>query len=79
MTCKTLEQELAAFREKYSSVRVFVFSDCLVYRCANGRAKEAANAANKLIEELGLSLVAIPNKWPANNTYVVQSNETSDL
>lgn len=75
----TLESQLLLFRETYSSARAIVFSDCIVYKCGRGKAIDASAEANKLIEELGLSLVAIPNKWPANNTYVVQSNETSDL
>ena len=79
MTCKSLELELNAFREKYSSVKVTQYSDCLVYRCAYGKSIEAAASANKIIEEMGLSLVAIPNRYPNNNSYVIQSNEIDSL
>lgn len=76
MTVSTLEKELTTFREMYAATRCTVFSDTIVYRCAYGKADDAAKQANGLIEEMGLNLVAIPNKFPANNSYSIQSNQT---
>lgn len=75
MTCSTLDIALTKFRENYTSVRVTQFSDCLVYKCAYGKAFDAAKSANKLIETMELPLVAIPNKFPSNNSYTILSNE----
>lgn len=71
-----LENELTTFREMYAATRCSVYQDFIVYRCAYGKALEASTHANGLIAEMGLSLVAIPNVFPYNNSYTIQSNET---
>lgn len=79
MTCRTLEHELTTFREMYAATKCTVYKDFIVYRCAYGKAEAASKQANGLIVEMGLSLVAIPNRFPNNNSYVIQSNETDSL
>lgn len=71
-----LEDQLTTFREMYAATRCTVFSDCIVYKCAWGKAEDAAKHANGLINEMGLDLVAIANKYPVNNSYSIQSNQT---
>lgn len=76
MISSTLEKELTIFREMYAATRCTAYQDFIVYRCAFGKANDAAKQANGLISEMGLSLVAIPNAFPYNNSYTIQSNET---
>jgi hypothetical protein len=68
-----LEKELEKFRETHTSVRVTVFSDCLVYKCSRGYSDKAALAANGVIEKLGLDLYAVGTKFPSKDSYTVQS------
>lgn len=79
MISSTLEKELTIFREMYAATRCTVFSDTIIYRCAYGKAEDAAKQANGLITEMGLSLVAIANKFPSNNSYSIQSNEIDSI
>lgn len=79
MTCSTLEKELERFREAYEGVKCTVGANDIVYRTTRGYARKAAKKANSLIELMGLNLTAIPTPHNANDSFVVQSNETDAL
>ncbi len=75
----TIEIQLEQFRKEYKAVRVSVFNDCLVYRCSKGFSDKGAIAANGVIEKLGLDLYAVSTKFPARDSYTIQSIYSSDL
>lgn len=72
----SLDNELEIFRENFYSVNVFVENGYMVYRTRKGFAKMVAQEANKLIEKLGLNLVAIPSSLSSKDSFHVQSNLT---
>jgi len=74
MKCNTLEKELEMFRVAYDSTKVNVYDDYLLYVFRFFyNAKKASVEANKLIEKLGLNLVAI--HYGKNSFFEVKSNE----
>ena len=75
MTCKTLEIELEAFRVAYKSTSVNVTDDELMYVFALfSNAERQCKEANRIIEQLGLGLVAI--HAGRNSFFIVKSNQT---
>ncbi len=68
-----IEKDLEKFREEYRSIRVNVRADCLIYSCSRGCSDKAVLAANGVIEKLGLDLYAVSTKFPAKDSYTVQS------
>ena len=70
-----MKKELETFRLNFPSIKCMVYEDEIVYRVLKGRAKEVANEANKLIEQLGLSLSAIPTSLSSQDSICIQSSE----
>ncbi len=68
-------QELEEFRLAFPLTKVWVEPDCLVYRTRRGLARSLAEAANELIEKLGLSLSAIPTSLSSQDSICIQSSE----
>lgn len=69
----TIETELEVFRKNFPLTRVNVQEDFMVYSVRKGLADAVTKDANELIEELGLSLVAIPTALSAKDTVLIQS------
>lgn len=60
------------FRIKFASAKVSVHDDRMVYTVGYGCAKRSAIEANEVIESLKLNLIAIPNEFPKDDTFVVK-------
>ncbi len=69
----TIEIQLERFMKEYHSIRVNVRADCLIYSCNRGLSDKAVIAANGVIEKMGLDLYAIGTKFPAKDSYTIQS------
>ncbi len=69
------QDDLQKFRENFPLVKCHVENEFMTYRVRNGLAKSVADEANKLIDELGLNLVAIASNLPYANSVCIQSNE----
>lgn len=67
-----IQDDLEAFRLKYSSTRVTVHDDYLIYKTANGVAKRASVDANEVIYDLGLNLIAKPTSFNRLDSFIVQ-------
>jgi hypothetical protein len=67
--------ELETFRLNFQLTKVFVEDDYMTYKTRRGLAKALAEAANELIESLGLSLSAIPTSLSSQDSICVQSSE----
>jgi len=74
-----IEKQLETFREKFPLTKVTVHDDFLAYNVKRGYQVLAAELANELIEKLDMPLVAIPDTFVTGNSFVVKSNETSDI
>lgn len=72
----SLDDELTMFRESFYSIHAVVENGYVVYKCKRGFAKNVAEEANKLIEQMNLSLVAIPTSLHSQDSVCVQSNLT---
>jgi hypothetical protein len=70
-----MKNELDQFRKAFAMTRCHAEEDFLSYKVLKGRAKEVATEANKLIEQLGLSLSAIPTNLSSQDSICVQSSE----
>ena len=70
-----MSNELEKFREAFPFTKVWVEPEYIVYRVRNGLAKSVAEEANRLIEEMGLNLVAIASNLPYSNSVCIQSSE----
>ena len=70
-----MNNQLQIFREAFPLTKAWVEPEYIVYRVRNGLAKSVAEEANRLIEEMGLNLVAIPSNLPYANSVCIQSSE----
>jgi len=68
----SVEQQLTTFRENFPMTKCYVELDWITYRTRRGLAKAVAEDANKLIEELGLDLVATVPKSISQDTVLIQ-------
>lgn len=75
----TIETHLESFRINFPLHKVWVDEDQLLYTVSRGTAKRAAQEANEKINDMGLPLVAIANKFPFDNTFIVKSIEKPDI
>jgi len=69
------QNDLEKFRVAFPLVKCHVENEFMTYRVRNGLAKSVAEEANKLIDEMGLALVAIASNLPYANSVCVQSSE----
>ena len=67
------EFEFEIFRKNFLATKVMVYQDEMVYKVRRGFAKSVAEEANKIIEKLGLDLVAIPSPLSSADSVVIQS------
>ncbi len=71
----SMANQLNTFMTNFPLIKCVVYQDEIVYKVLRGRAKEVAQAANELIEKLGLSLSAIPTSLSSQDSVCVQSSE----
>lgn len=69
-----IQIQLEKFRIAYDSMMVNVYDDFMVYSTPIGMADLISRSANKLIEELNLDLVAIPNKSYPSDSFVIKGS-----
>lgn len=71
--------QLEKFMQNFYSVKCCVEGDYIVYRTKKGFAGQVAEQANKIIEQLGLDLTAIPTSLSSKDSFHVKSSETPDI
>lgn len=68
----TAEEAMAHFRRAYSSIRLTVYEDMLVYSTSAGWSEKAAREANSIIRSLNLPLVAESTKLLRKDSFTVK-------
>ena len=66
------QEQLTLFREKFTLTKCYVEIDWITYRTRRGLAKAVAEDANKLIDELGLGLIATVPNSVSQDTVLIQ-------
>lgn len=75
----SLDDDLTKFRENFYSVHCLVENGYIVYKTKKGYAGQLAEEANKIIDQLGLNLTAIPTTLSSKDSFHVKSSETPDI
>jgi hypothetical protein len=70
-----MKNQLDQFREAFAMTRCHAEEDFISYKVLKGRAKEVAQHANELIEQLGLNLTAIATSLSSQDSVCIQSSE----
>lgn len=71
-----IDDLLETFRQCFPLTRVSVENDYLIYKVKRGLGRSTAQEANELIEKNNWDLTAIPTRFPSDDSFFVQRNET---